>query len=298
MKASIIVLTYNQERYIDDTLKSILNQKGDVPFEIIVSDDCSTDSTPDIIEKYSGMYPNVIKAVYHAENVGVLRNYYSTLSLCSGEYIMGCGGDDCWLPDKLSYQVEYMDSHPETLLHHTRVLIIDKNSQEIGKSKIYPKYSSFRELLIENPVCACTACFRRSAAFDYIESVAPDTRNWQMEDLPMWLWFAQRGTIEYSSQILCAYRVLRDSVSHAANLDKQIAFENSVYDIKRFFTNGNKKYEQMILSKHNASLAHIYRTHGDYDRFRYYSRKAGTLVGFLKAIVPKAFLTQRKVIGV
>lgn len=289
MKVSIVVLTYNQEKYIRNTLDSLLNQDCDISYEILVSDDCSSDSTPSIIRQYSILHPNVVKPIFHIKNIGSLNNYYSTLLQCTGEYIMICDGDDYWLPGKLFNQVQYMDNNPGTVLYHSRTAIVDENNQNISKSVMCPQQLSFQQLVTSNPICACSACFRRNLAFDYIKSVDPEVRDWKMADYPMWLYLSQRGKIEYTPKILCAYRIIPGSVSHPQSLDKQVSFEISTYEIKRFFIGNNKKLQRLALLSHCNNLACIYKLCGDLDNFRYYSRKSGTLRGFVKSIVPSVF---------
>ena len=65
---SIDCLTYNQEKYIEETLRGFLIQETNFPFEILIHDDASTDNTPNIIKKYEKEYPDLIKPIYQNEN--------------------------------------------------------------------------------------------------------------------------------------------------------------------------------------------------------------------------------------
>ena len=116
-KVSVLCATYNHEEYLRQTLGSFLNQKTDFPFEVLVNDDVSTDSTGDIIREYAAKYPDVIRPFYQKENLYSRRiNLYDVVFFpaCRGEYIAVCEGDDYWNdPEKLQLQVNWLDTHPE-----------------------------------------------------------------------------------------------------------------------------------------------------------------------------------------
>ena len=116
-KVSVLCATYNHEEYLRQTLDSFVNQKTDFPFEVLVNDDASTDSTGDIIREYAAKYPDVIRPFYQKENLYSRRiNLYDVVFFpaCRGEYIAVCEGDDYWNdPEKLQLQVNWLDTHPE-----------------------------------------------------------------------------------------------------------------------------------------------------------------------------------------
>ena len=116
-KVSVLCAAYNHEEYLRQTLDSFLNQKTDFPFEVLVNDDASTDSTGDIIREYAAKYPDVIRPFYQKENLYSRRiNLYDVVFFpaCRGEYIAVCEGDDYWNdPEKLQLQVNWLDAHPE-----------------------------------------------------------------------------------------------------------------------------------------------------------------------------------------
>ena len=73
---SVCIITYNHEKYIRQCLDGVVMQKTKFPFEVILGEDCSTDSTRKIVEEFEARYPGIIKPVYHATNVGGARNGY------------------------------------------------------------------------------------------------------------------------------------------------------------------------------------------------------------------------------
>lgn len=106
--ASILLLTFNQEAYIEDALISLLDQDVD-DIEVVISDDDSTDRTWEIIDKlctrYSGR-KSVIKSK-NSQNMGVVANYYQAFSLSSGSLIFTAAGDDISLPSRCSKTISY-----------------------------------------------------------------------------------------------------------------------------------------------------------------------------------------------
>ena len=116
IKVSVIVHTYNHENFIRQTLDSILNQQVNFEYEVIVGDDASPDSTPQIIKEYQQKFPEIIKPMLHPKNLGGFgkNNTLATLSVCKGQYIAAMDGDDYWTnPLKLQKQVDFLDKNPD-----------------------------------------------------------------------------------------------------------------------------------------------------------------------------------------
>ena len=96
---SVIILTYNQEKYLVQTLESLLMQKCDEAFEILIGDDCSTDDTGKIADVYQKNFPNFVRVIRPTQNLGASRNFVNVLKYVRGEYLSICDGDDYWLKD-------------------------------------------------------------------------------------------------------------------------------------------------------------------------------------------------------
>ena len=151
-KVSVCVVTYNQEKYITECLQGIVDQETDFYFEVIVSDDCSTDRTREIIQLFSERHPN-ITVLFRSENLGALRNFVDTHGQATGEYVCHCDGDDYWLPGKLQAQVDYLDRHPYCNIVWHRMRIEDLSSsrdinRQSSKSENVRRYTRKDILLI------------------------------------------------------------------------------------------------------------------------------------------------------
>ncbi len=135
---SVICLTYNHEKYLRRCLESLVSQKTDFRYEVIVHDDASTDGTAAIVREYEEKYPERIKPIYQTENqysqgVDITGEYI--FPCVQGAYIAPCEGDDFWLDEnKLQKQFDFLQAHPETFAVAHRNLIVDEQENPIGDS--------------------------------------------------------------------------------------------------------------------------------------------------------------------
>lgn len=121
-KVSVIIPTYNRDRFIGDAVQSVLNQTFR-DFEVIVIDDGSTDQTREMVQAFSS---EKLRYIYQP-NQGRSNARNHALRLTNGRYIAFLDSDDLYLPDKLALQVEHMDSHPKIGMIYTSAYCIDEN---------------------------------------------------------------------------------------------------------------------------------------------------------------------------
>ena len=108
---SVLILFYNQEKFVEETLNSVLAQ--DYPYvEIITADDASTDGTVAVIKRYAAAHSN-IKPVLSTVNGGITKNCNNALQEATGKYLVFLGGDDLMLPGRITSQVQYFLQHPD-----------------------------------------------------------------------------------------------------------------------------------------------------------------------------------------
>ena len=137
---SICVPTYNHEDYIVKALDSILMQKTDYKFEILVGEDCSTDSTRHVLKEYEANHPGKLQVFYREQN---MHKTYCTnardLKLrCRGKYIATLEGDDFWTDEyKLQKQISFLESHPEYYAISHRCVVVGENNLPNGEE--YPQ---------------------------------------------------------------------------------------------------------------------------------------------------------------
>ena len=122
------IVVYNQKEFIAQCIEGMLKQECDFPFNIVISDDCSTDGTQDILREYQSKFPDKIKLVLNETNGHIAKNWVSCArALEGGEFVSFCDGDDCWSnPHKLQMQVEYLRQHSKCVAVSTDYDTSDK----------------------------------------------------------------------------------------------------------------------------------------------------------------------------
>lgn len=254
---SIAVITYNQQDSLPKTLDSLLAQKVDFPFEIVVGEDCSTDQTREVLLDYAKRYPEIIKPVFNETNKGILGNYISTLSHCSGKYMSACAGDDFWNDaDKLQMQVDILENNPEVGLVYTDVNVdsVVTHQQFVRKCQD-PKDNLFTQLLQGCFIIAPTVCYR-SCLLQYVDFDEFQKQGFIMEDYPMWLTYSLHTKFYHLKRPTITYRIERDFINDPKTVSLHACkFDEGTTAVRLYF---QKKYpektnitENEILDAHN-----------------------------------------------
>ena len=174
---SVIICTYNGEKYIADQLDSILRQ--DMPVtQIIISDDHSTDRTPDILSQFANTNAGLIQVTINENNIGVVRNYEKALGLCTGDYIFFSDQDDIWEIFKVRETLTYFSRYPECdVLFSDAELINDQDAplhnsiwEQLGFNEAIRsqhEFDIFRHLILFRNVVtgACLAIRKRGLEY-------------------------------------------------------------------------------------------------------------------------------------
>jgi glycosyltransferase involved in cell wall biosynthesis len=134
LKVTVCVTSYNQEETIGPCLEGICNQDPGFPMEIVIGDDASTDSTQECIKNYSLRFPEMMRPLLRAENVGSARNYLMTHEAARGQYVAHLDGDDFALPGKLAAQARFLDENPDCVAVVHRLSLLDAKGKAIGRS--------------------------------------------------------------------------------------------------------------------------------------------------------------------
>lgn len=240
---SILVATYNQESYIARTLDSLLEQECPFDYEILVGEDCSTDSTRTICCDYAHRFPEKIRLFLNTKNKGLIRNYFDLLVNARGTYLADCGGDDYWITkDKLHRQIELLEAHPEVTLVGSNWQWLEQATGEIRPNQLHLETDWFQPRRYGKQALAdylnrldfphvvlSTACFRTSAVKKLMEA-NPNRFTGDgvvCEDLPITLGLLLQGPIYLMKEDTLVYRVLPRSMSH----------ERSKFELQKGFTN-------------------------------------------------------------
>lgn len=155
---SVAMATYNGGRFLPEQLRSLAGQEL-LPTELVVTDDGSTDGTPDLIEAFAASAPFQIRVHRNPERLGVLRNFEKALSLCSGDIVFLSDQDDVWLPAKIRTVVATFEANPEALVVLNDKIITDQELVPSG-STMLANIRGFGSP-DSNFVAGCCAAFRR-----------------------------------------------------------------------------------------------------------------------------------------
>lgn len=237
--ASVFIFTYNQGPLVGKTIESVLKQQCRYPFEIILIDDCSKDSTFDVCYDYYVKNSNLIHLVRNDSNKGLKRNFFESLFLfCRGKYIANCGGDDWWSDSlKLERQIDYLENHPDCTLVHTKAKVFLNEKQSYARNLIGSNRNSYQKMVVNNGIAALTACFTKTSFTEFMKEVNPLHQQLPMDDYGMWIWHSYRGHIHFMEYVTCVYRILPESLSNTQSYPKRHFIEKERRDIKMFFIN-------------------------------------------------------------
>lgn len=129
---SVILIAYNQRRYIRQAIESVLAQETSFSYELLIGDDASDDGTSGIVAEYAQAYPDRVRAFIRPENLGAARNAVLLLQQARGEFIASLEGDDYWIdPQKLEKQAAFLRESPGFIGCTSRIRCVDENGRAI-----------------------------------------------------------------------------------------------------------------------------------------------------------------------
>lgn len=199
-KISILCITYNHDKFIVETIDSLLEQKTDFQIEIIIGDDCSTDNTVLEIKKYLKNNNN-IKLIERSQNIGFMNNFIDTYNQCNGKYIAICEGDDYWTDNnKLQMQVDFLENNNDYVLTHTNVFTFNNKNNLCQLKPDSYKYEN--NIYNKNEISTLTAVFR-NFNIDFSEKWS----QFMMADWPLWISLSEKGQFKYFDKKTGVYRI-------------------------------------------------------------------------------------------
>lgn len=265
-KVCVRSYTYNQSAYITDTMNGFVLQETNYPFVCCIVDDCSTDGEQDVIRKYfmanfsteeasfeqETSYATILYAQHKTNKncyfaVLLLKeNYYSKQqSFKKLEYIKPwrdgctydalCEGDDYWIhPHKLQMQTDFLDSHEDYVMCHTRY-----KTNQYGNISVVPictrddsQYT--RDIILNGNCCGTLTVMFRSDVYDSLPRLW-EGQGFLMGDVPSWIELSTKGKIGYLPEITAEYNYCDESASHSNNLKKRVRFIMNSLEITMFY---------------------------------------------------------------
>lgn len=246
---SVVCLCYNHEQYIRETLDSILMQKTNFAFEIIIHDDASTDNSAEIIMEYYNRYPEIIVPILQSENQysrNIDINSQYIYPKVRGKYIALCECDDYWIDRfKLQYQIDYMEKYNEcSCCIHAAYKFDDKNKKCVGQMILSESDKNF---FIEDAIsglgskAATNSFIYRTKYLGRITEVKNHLTKTGVDDYVLLIILSNIGYIHYINKVMSIYRInvknswtsrSKNSVNkHIEYLKKDINMIQDLYNV-------------------------------------------------------------------
>lgn len=208
---SIIMPAYNSEKYIAQSIESVLAQTW-TQWELIIIDDGSSDRTVEIIRSYASMYPQ-IRFLKNRQNIGVARTRNAGIRQAAGLWIAFLDSDDCWAPQKLEKQILLARSSSADFLF-TGSAFMDENGRPLSHQLLVPSRIRYRQLLKQNVISCSSVLIKKELLLPY-----PMKGDNLHEDFAVWL------------------QILRDCRIDAVGINEPLL----IYRISSSSKSGNKK---------------------------------------------------------
>ncbi|WP_297449545.1 glycosyltransferase [uncultured Alistipes sp.] len=236
---SVLMPTYNHERYIAEAIESVLMQRTNYPYELVIGEDCSTDSTREICCQYQRKYPEIIHLLEYETNVGLMKNYQRIISRCKGRYFAILESDDRWLdPYKLDRQIRFLETHGDYGLVYSNADFLfasdGKYKRAVQRLK-NPSGNIFDRLIINNWIIAGTVCFRRDLYERYVCLDDFIALGFTTFDYPVWLTLAYHSKFKYFRDSTMSYRIVESSISNNKDTVKALRFKEDALKINDYF---------------------------------------------------------------
>ena len=278
---SVLVTTYNHEKYIAQCLDGMVSQKTDFPFEIIVRDDCSTDGTGDIIRAYAEKYPGLvipfILEFNHFSRGLTNESFAKMFAMARGKYIAICEGDDFWTdPEKLQIQTDWLESHPDCSMCVTASHYANPDGT-LRTDKVFRTDTVSRDLTIEEilggwKAATNTVVYRKACLEEDV--IIPFLGTCVNEDYARMVYMALKGKVHYIDRLTGAYRVgnpgsFSDDTHKRPEVYKArvVEFANMM-DRMDAYTEG--KYTELIRKVRDRQLFDMYANLGDRENMKKY----------------------------
>ncbi len=223
-KLSICIPSYNNAPYLPELIDSILHQSFE-DFELLISDDCSTDHSVEIIRNYRD--PR-IKLYQNKENVGIVVNMNRCLLSAKGDYMTIIGSDDVLMVDSLKTRMDFLQANTHLGFVCSNIVKIDGEGKTIGglwshapkQNTVFDAKTCFRRLMFEgNFICHSTVIVHKECheRFGYFDARFPSC-----QDYDMWFRLSLHYDLGYLAQPLVKYRW------HTQNITQQYRGKNNL----------------------------------------------------------------------
>lgn len=208
---SIYIATYNHEKYIARALDSILMQETKYTYEVLIGEDCSTDSTRQILMEYEKSYSGKFQMFYREHNMRneKISNSKDLIMRCQGKYIIALEGDDYWLDKKkIDKQIQFLEEHSEYIAVAHNCIVVDENSEPNGETYPECKQSEYtiKHFAYEIMPGQLTTVMYRNIYRDNIIDMSIFEKKLVMGDRRVYFSLVSNGKVHCMQEVMSAYR--------------------------------------------------------------------------------------------
>ena len=238
-KVSIIMPNYNCEKFLSETIDSVISQTY-ADWELLIVDDCSTDNSVEVIKSYCEK-DSRIKLFVNDKNSGAAASRNWALREATGKWIAFLDSDDLWLPEKLKKQLAFMVENGYSF-SFTKYRQIDEDSNSLGQIVVGPKKISRKNL----KYCCCyLGCLTVMYDAEQVGLIQIDESIRKRNDDAMWLKVRKFTDAYYLDELLAQYRVRKGSISHQGKLNL-VKFHYKLYRIGEKMNHVNAFFSMCI----------------------------------------------------
>ncbi len=256
MKVSVLMATYNGEKFLRTQIDSLLNQSYK-DFEIYISDDGSKDHTFYILEEYEKRYSNIHILKNHKPSGSACKNFIYLLESVKSDFYLFCDQDDEWLPDHIENLVcsyEKQEDKNIPILIHSDLIVVDGELNTICDSffdfsSLSKKPLTYKYYLVQNNVTGCTMGINQALKEKCLNNVSEES----IKDIPMHDWWFALVAARFGKIVLLESKGLKYR-QHGGNEVGAKKVNSLTYAFKRFL---NKQINQKSVSM-SRKLVKIY----------------------------------------
>ena len=233
---SVVMLAYNHEAYISQSIEGIVAQETSFSVELIIGEDCSPDGTLSVVRSYQRKYPGLIRIITSDTNVGARKNSYRLEKSARGKYIAYCEGDDYWHDSKkLQKQVDFLEENESYGMVYTNADSFNVTTQvrvpfavPVRSQQTHGGDPYLQQLTGAMHIWPLTVCVRKELSLQILDKCPEVTdQSYAMGDTQRFLELARLTKIQYMPISTATRNLLPESATNSKSIEKKAEFVRS-----------------------------------------------------------------------
>ncbi|QBZ97890.1 glycosyltransferase [Flavobacterium sangjuense] len=258
---SVDMITYKHEAFIKQAIDGVLMQETDFEYDLIISDDCSPDTTSQIVNEIIANHPkgHIIKYFRHEKNLGMQENSFFALQQCKGKYVALCEGDDFWTDKtKLQKQIDFLEKNPELSFCFHKAFRFDSENESLNK--VYPQNLN-KTILNEEDFFAIPTIPTASVVF-FNDIKFPKLLH-SHPDMLLYATLLSKGNAGFIDEQMSSYRLYSHGISNRYSENWYLERRINELNIEKKYPDFSSKVRAQIAKIHiNHVLLYLNRNRG------------------------------------